>query len=197
MKFAVAKEHRDYFARHHYITFEEVLTFEESSLLGILVKTLLLKRLKKPLLEDVMLSEQFLGGRDLWREDLALQKILFSRRLAEIAASLFKQPLLRIALDQYFVQPSLLSLQQMSCIDPLVGAVALPINNMKGTVIYFSPTKPLTLPFLDEPVLILAYAGERAQYCLKKEDPNTHFLKKYGCAFGDILKNDTHPILFR
>lgn len=199
MKFALAKEHREYFAQNHYIEFDEVLTGKEIATLTKHVRELLKLRLKQKGGSSIASPHEFfLLGRDLWRDDPTIQKILFQRKLGETAASLFKQPLLRLAFDQYQAENFTLSLQQMSSITPLIASLAIPLDdNDSGRVIYFSPMTPLKLPFMKDPMLILSYTGTKAQYTLKKEDHHTHALKKLGYTFGDLLNNDAHPILFR
>jgi hypothetical protein len=183
MKFALAKEHREFYAHHHFIEFENILSPEEIDSLCRLIKETLKKSATK---------------RDLWRQNPEIQKIILKRCFAEIAKELFKQPLIRIAFDQYQESFSPLSLTQMSCVRPIIGAIAVPIQeNSSGKAIYFSPTTPFTLPFCNEPLLIIAYTGSKAQYILTESDPHTHTLKKIGYTFGDHIKSETHPIIIK
>lgn len=197
-KFALAKEHREFYAHHHYIEFEELLSKEDSEILRKKTEEILTARIKPASLASRTAHELYLAGRDLWRDDLILQKIVFKRTLSEVAAALFKQSFLRVAFDQYQDEIFPLSLQQMSCLTPLVGALALPLDEKnEGKGIYFSSTKPLSLPFCNSPLLIIAYTGKKTQYIFKETDFHTHVPKKLGYGFGDLITNETHPILFR
>jgi hypothetical protein len=180
MKFALAKEHREFFAKNHYIEFENLLTLEESTLLHRKITELLPKK-----------------QHDLWRQDKDLEKIVLSRKLAEVAADLFKQPELRIAFDQYQKETSPRSLQQRSSLQPLIAALALPLDEPLSSAIYFSPTTPEQLPFFSRPLLLIAYCSNKTQYTLVKEDPHTHALKALGYAFGDSINSSTHPLLLK
>lgn len=180
MKYALAKEHREFFAKNHYIEFEGLLTIEEITSLQRKIAQLLPKK-----------------QRDLWREDVDLQKIVLNRKLAEVASDLFKQSELRIAFDQYQKESSPLSLQQRSSLHPLVAALAIPLDELFGTVIYFSPTTPEQLSFFSRPLLLIAYCTNKTQYTLVKEDPYTHALKVLGYAFGDPINSSTHPLLLK
>lgn len=198
MKFALAKEHREFYAHNHYIEFEGLISSSEMITLQEAVTGILAQRLKPSSLSSRTPHELYLVGRDLWRSDPAMQKIVLKRSLAEIAAELFKHELLRIAFDQYQDETFPLSLQQMSSLSPLLGVVALPLeNNDKGRAIYFSATEPMILPFFEGPLLLIAYTGNKTQYTLKKDDLHTHAVKRLGYAFGDLIKNETHPIVYR
>lgn len=194
MRFALAKEHRDYYAHHHWIEFEEILSKAEVEALQKSIKALLAKRLKKPHTLSALPRELYALGRDLFREDPEIKKITCKRALAETASSLFKHSSLRLAFDQYIEETTPLSLQQMSCLTSLVGAIAIPLENSHGNVIYFSATAPLDLPFFSEPALIIAYSEPKTQYSPNEKDVNMHTLKKIGYTFGDLLNNDTHPL---
>ncbi|MES2345177.1 MAG: hypothetical protein V4494_04480 [Chlamydiota bacterium] len=191
MKSALAKEHREFYAHNHFIDFEELISPEEACTLSKNIKKTLTKRSQKD-----HLSSNYLAGRDLWRDDLEIKKIVFKRSFAEIAKELFKQPLIKIAFDQYQENTSLLSLAQMSCLKPIIGALAIPLGT-PGKAIYFSPGSPLTFPFCEEPLLLIAYTGNKTQYTLTESDPNTHTLKKLGYSFGDHITSETHPIIIR
>jgi hypothetical protein len=54
--------------------------------------------------------------------------------------------------------------------------------------------------FFQEPkrsFLMIGYAPAKALYVCEKNDPNLHFLKKLGYAFGDHLNTNFHPLLYK
>ena len=197
MKFALVKEHRDFFARHRYIEFDGILSDKEDSELNQAITSLLIKKIQPKPFSDASPRDLYLAGRDLWREDPAIAKISLKKSLAEIAGELFKESELRIAFDQFQEETFSLSIEQMSSISPILGAVAIPLGGQAGRAIYFSASAPLNLHFFSRQLLIIAYSANKSQYTLNEKDPNTHNLKKIGYAFGDLLKNDTHPLLLR
>ena len=77
----------------------------------------------------------------------------------------------------------------------------IPIPRQAGSGIFFSPEMPFSLQHLmmvpDVHQLLISYVADPALYWLNKKDPHTHEYKKLGYAFGDKLKNNTHPILYR
>ena len=188
MHFAIAPEHLNFFQRHHYIEFENLLTQEE-------VETLLHAL-------NTALPHQY----DTWRGNPIIQKFVLRKQFAEIASNLTKISPLRIAFDRilisdknFFENP----LQEMSCIRGLVcGCILnLALPNM-GSALFFKPHSPpplddLTLTTLPPPQLMIVYSKDKSLYTYQKNDPHTHTLKKLGYVFGDRLKDTTHPTLYR
>jgi hypothetical protein len=104
MKFATAKEHRDFFQKKHWIEFEGLLSKEQLALVNQTIDQVLAERLNVPA-EKVRLlpSEKFyLHGRDLWRHNLVLQKLATRTRFAELATELIEKKPLRLGYDQLF-----------------------------------------------------------------------------------------------
>jgi hypothetical protein len=202
MRFATSSEHREFFNKHRYIEFSDLLSEEEAATLKTHAQALLLKRAERKQTPD----------RDLWRDDPFIKKTLFHPRFSEIAATLLKKPILRLAYDQYFAAPSSLlpktaaTLQHISAFQSIAGGLILqlasaphlpaPLPRQPGHGLLFGPDLPLPFAELSECILI-AYCNDRTLYILDKHDPHTHFLKKFGYVFGDALKNETHPLLFR
>lgn len=174
----------------------------------------------------------FLAGRDHWRESQIVKKIVFRPQLANIAAELSHQQSLRIAYDQVLLTavpsqsryPALLSpatLDTSSCIQGIAAALILQLSSVdfslmppnelgpatfipqaKGSGIFFTPTLPFSLAYLNaahQPIhqLLIVYSYKKSVYKREDQDPHTHHLKKLGYAFGDRLTQATHPILTR
>ena len=108
MHFAIAPEHLEFFYRHHYIEFDDLLTETEADQLKKAIGETLEKRLNfspdKLMQADV--ETLFMAGHDTWRDDDRIKKVVLRPRLAEIAASLMKKRQLRIAYDQVFGTPN-------------------------------------------------------------------------------------------
>jgi hypothetical protein len=218
MKFALASEHRDFFAKNSFVEFEGLLSLEEVENLKTHIDAVLAKRLKTTDLERKSAQELFLAGRDLWREDPVIKKQVTSPRLAEITSSLFKKRPLRLGYDQSWrtgavTGPPFLenfTLQQISCLQTITGGVLLqlssspqtsfPLSHKPGSAVFLGPKFILDFSTLFQTphlhLLLIVYCGENTFYSCEKKDPNTHALKKLGYVFGDLLRNDRHP-LFR
>ncbi|MBS0607243.1 MAG: hypothetical protein KF898_06105 [Parachlamydiales bacterium] len=226
MRFALNSDHKDFYSKNGFIEFEDFLDANSVAALQKEIDTTLCARLKTSSIRMAELprSAIFDSGFDLWRDNATLKHTLFKATFSEIAAQLFQAPLLRIAFDQYLDTgtgsesplSTSLSLNDLSCANPLSGALILrlselpvdpcdpqtcPIPSKAGSAIFLSPDKVIPWKDLfsqkDLRLMILAYGFKKTFYRLCKNDPHTHQWKKLGYVFGDLLKDNLHPILFR
>ncbi len=104
MKFATAKEHRDFFQKQGWIEFEGFISNDQLALTNQAIDQVLSERLNVSLDRLRLLpSEQFyVQGRDLWRSNPTLRKFVTQMRFAEIAADLIEKKPLRLGYDQLF-----------------------------------------------------------------------------------------------
>lgn len=76
---------------------------------------------------------------------------------------------------------------------------AFPLS--QGNGIFIHPKYPIPFQELnispDALYLLIAYINDSAVYILGEQDPHVHFLKSLDYAFGDKLKEKTHPVLMR
>lgn len=216
MSAAIGPEHRHFFTKNHYIEFEDLikdvdLTYEH-------IDKVLSDRTKK-IIETRTPKELFIAGRDLFRDDPIVKKISLSRSLAQIASLLFDTSPVRIAYDQSLRTTTLtrapfahpFSLAQVSCFQPILCGVIIRLSHdpnppaflpqRVGSGVFFQPD--FSLPwssFFQAPCqsfLLIAYAPTQCRYVMTHDDLHVHSLKKLGFGFGDALKQDTHPILYK
>ncbi|SPJ31602.1 phytanoyl-CoA dioxygenase family protein [Candidatus Protochlamydia amoebophila] len=104
MKFAIAKEHRDFFQKNGLIEFEDFLSEEQVSTVNRAIDRVLTERLKVTPQRLKLLSSEcvFSQGRDLWRSNEELKKIVCQPKFAEIASELIEKKPLRLGYDQLF-----------------------------------------------------------------------------------------------
>lgn len=104
MKFAIAKEHRDFFQKQGIIEFEDFLSSDQLKLFNQAVDQALAERLSMPVERLKLLpSESFFAqGRDLSRANEVLRKYVCQARFAEIASELIEKKPLRLGYDQLF-----------------------------------------------------------------------------------------------
>lgn len=223
MRFAIALEHEDFFRKNHFIEFDHLLTQEESELLKTHATTQLATLLKKKPEELIQKKplELFMAGRDLWKTDPVIKKTLLHPRMNNLAISLFKKNPLRLAYDQFIFTSKYpespyrekLSLQQNSCFNNVVGGLILrlsfdssslpeepcPIPRNVGNGVFLDPTLPIPYETLfqtpNQCFYLIVYCADKTLYKLEKRDLHTHALKREGYAFGDFLRNHTHPLL--
>ncbi len=157
-------------------------------------------------------------GRDLWRKDPTLRRLLLSK-LGPAVFHLMAKPV-RLACDQWM--PSLAiskpcPAQELFCIQglvlcalftanqipaPAIRAAAFgipPFTAHPGSVLFVKPNIALNWPLVAKsPVdlYLAAYAlPHQGVYVHNPKDPATHALKDLGYEFGDVLTEAHHPIL--
>lgn len=102
MKFATAKEHRDFFQKNGWIEFDEFLSADQLDLTNSAIDRVLAERLNKTPAELRFASSEdlYLQGRDVWRMNPQLRKLVTQTRFAEIASDLIEKKPLRLGYDQ-------------------------------------------------------------------------------------------------
>lgn len=225
MKFTTAKEHRDFFQKHHMLEVEGLIPIDQLHLLQKDIHADLAKRLKESDPEKI-----FAIGRDLWRSSNTVKKTVLSKTLAEIAAEIFEKKPLRIGYDQLFPYPlgieyretdgpyyallkTVSSLEEIGSMQGIVCGLMLCLQGdsednkisifpkKAGNGVYFSPKVLMNLEELqkrpNQLFLLIVYTQSTAVYIRKERDPNGNFLRDKGYSFGDKLKDSTNPIVYR
>jgi hypothetical protein len=224
MKFAITADHRNFFAKNNYIEFEGILPLDQVASLKKNAEETLAKRLRIPAekLKEKSAPEIYQAGYDLWRDSEEIKKITHKLAFATLASELMQIVPLRYGFDQYFATfhcnaaspydvPS--SLQEISCIHPLAGALLLPLQDLSspptffpmplkvGSGLFLSPGFALPWPQLFSTCglsfLLITYAMERAIFRTDSHDPHAAFLKRLGYVFNDTLKDSVHPLVLR
>ncbi len=220
MRFSLAKEHRDFFTKNGMIELEGLVNDAQlETLLSAITETFKAKLNISPRgRTHIEPRELFSAGHDLWRESPHIQKILFHRRLAEIATELeFRAPF-RIGFDQFipsepiFSEPT--SLEEFSYLQGVTCGFILCLKGMEadedemnpfpitpGNVVIFGPDFPIDFTLLNErrgcEYILMTYAQDKVVYRFNEKDSHTHFLKSLGYTFGDKLREATHPMVYR
>ncbi len=226
MRFALNSDHKDFYAKNGFIEFEGLLDAQAVTALQQEIDSTLCLRLNTSSILMARLPRKaiFESGFDLWRNSGAVKQALFKTTFTELSAQLFKANLLRVGFDQYidtgagsdFPLKEPLSFNAFSCANPLSGILMFrlsetpadpcdpqvcPIPSRVGSGIFLSPDKVIPWAELFSKknlrLMILAYASKRTFYRLEKNDPHTHLWKRLGYVFGDLLKDNLHPILHR
>lgn len=149
MKFATAKEHRDFFIKQGWIEFEDLfspaqcITIDEA-ILEIVNRRMLASKHK------LISSESFFQyGFDVWRDNPELKKWVMSPRLLDIIADLLNKEILRLGFDQFFSVVPVnclqeassseflqhnLSLKDFSCVYGICGGVMIALNSYTSDI---------------------------------------------------------------
>ena len=225
MRPAVLLEHREYFRQHRYIEFEELLSSSQVESLHKNICNVVGRRIGGydcDAMPRVSHEKLFMAGRDIWRDDEAIRKIVFRFQLAEVAAELMKERSLRIAYDQLFfperwklADDEERCLAEVSCFRGLTCALILCVSppsspllenetllpTQPGSGVYFDVKMPLSFPECDgkndAEYFMVVYAKPLAFYKKQDNDPHTHALKRLGYVFGDKLREELHPSVCR
>lgn len=219
MKFATAKEHRNFFNKHHLLEVEDIVPSDQLQALLSGITETLAKRMHVKINELYHQDQSriFAEGRDLWRASTVVKKLVTSRSPAEIASELFMQKVVRLGCDQLipFITPwnktstleEVVSLQGIICglVLGLKGELQTEeisiLPKKPGNGVFFSPDIPLNLPEVnrnkDSLYLLIVYTKQTAVYVHKHGDPNGHFLRQVGYSFGDKLNDKLNPIVYR
>jgi hypothetical protein len=221
MRFALTADHCAFFNKHAFIELEGVLPLDQLADLKKNAEETLATRLRLPAaqISKRSTSELFLAGYDLWRDNDAIKKTTQKNAFARLALELFQTPSLRYGFDQliYTTQgvPPLFSepytLQEISCLSPLAGALILPLEDLphslpffpvpihSGNGLFISSSLPIPWPELFATpklrLLMIVYAMKKTHFRPDTRDPHAAHLKKLGYAFNDPLKNSLHPLL--
>lgn len=220
MEYAIAKEHYDFFHKGGAVEFEGVLSPSALEEVNRQIDGLLGSAMKQPL-SRCSPEELFFAGRDLWRRSSFVKKHLLHKKWARIAAELADAPLVRIGCDQLIPAGYGLELNgtltEMFCIQGVIcGALFTLIGDSReapeaaeftfpspsaGNVVFFKKEHLMDFASIAKEetgrYLLVVYADAKAVYIHNDLDPLTHALKHYGYGFGDRLRDDLNPILYR
>lgn len=164
--------------------------------------------------EELMIQGKDDVGRDLWRTTPALQQFL-TRKLSHIALTLTGKKKLLLGCDQWFKAGHLPKqagpLKEFISVQGLALGVAIsanpsqtarrsglgivPVPTTAERILFFRPDVILDWPHATSEVYLAVYVLPTAVYVHNGKDPFTNSLKKFGYNFGDVLKNEFHPMI--
>lgn len=223
MRFELSDSFRNFFSKNHLIEFEEILSSDEADLLSSKIDTLLTSSLGHIPLKNASNKELWAAGRDQWKQDPEIKKIISKSRIGEIASFLFKKKQIRFVYTQSLVTGSLKdlpfsenhTLAEISSMDPILGGVFLSLSSpeetleeellpdfrkqKKGRALFFSAHLPIPFPELfhqkGQKTLLICFSEQRVRYKMQPLDVHTHALKKLSYTFGDLILEAEAPYL--
>jgi hypothetical protein len=223
MRFSLTADHREFFNKNQFIELEEVLPLDQVALLKKNAEETVAKRLGVTVgkLSHRPAPDIYQAGYDLWRNSEAIKKITHKHSLAAVDSELFQTVPLRYAYDQYFAMTHCtsspyalpVSLQEISCLQPLAGALILPLHDLAsppsffplplkmGSGLFISPNLSLPWPELffapGLEFLLIAFSPHKTSFRADSKDPHAVSLKRLGYVFNDQLNDSLHPIVLR
>jgi hypothetical protein len=164
------------------------------------------------------------AGRDLWKEEDKFRKALFPKKLLQAARELYQTETLRLGFSQHLFagldRKSPLgdvarTLKESVSFSEILGSALLSLNQgtaaadqsakfcpfpeKEGNLIFLSPDLVFSTELLfsdpGQHHILFLFSPLKTLYLFQEKDPLTHLLKKSGYAFGDSLKDETHPVL--
>lgn len=128
---------------------------------------------------------------DLWRTRPTLKKMIL-RSLGPLALELTGKSSLRLACDQWLDDPyPVCPLRELFCFQGLAAIIAL----KESALDIYEPTSLSSL--LSYSSYLVAFGCDPVRFMDNPRDPHLSSLKKMGYAFGDPLKTEFHPLIFR
>jgi hypothetical protein len=223
MKFTLAQEHIDHFIKNGTVEFDNLFSEKECSLLLSSAEDIMQKRLnptpRNPI-EEFSNENLYLHGKNLWKDGLEIKKLCTKKQVGQIAHLLFRKKPIKLAYDQYLKTGNLQdcpfkennTLQEISSIRPLLGALIIALKPIEGAIedtaipkkmgnaVFISGAKilPLSTLFNEKNIslFIIALTAGKALYCLEPKDLHTHDFKKEGLVFGDAAGEDFCPTIY-
>lgn len=188
MRYSITNQHINFYIEHGYIEFEELISEDLFISCQKEYETLTHAQDSKTV---------YLKGRDIWRSSLPFQTLAKNKSIASIVQQLNKQSRLRLAFDQISVSnldekkplESFFSFQGLVCI------VVFYLDKKENSCSFVHPKHPFLSKEDSTCTYMIGYSSEKALYKSNEQDVNNHFLKKFGYAFGDPLKEEFHPIV--
>lgn len=103
MKFATAKEHRDFFNKNRTIEFEGLIPDQIAKNMALELEKVLAKRLKsrEGALSNISTERLYANGRNLWVDSEVLKKGEMQHQFGQLAYELFEHKPIRFGYDQY------------------------------------------------------------------------------------------------
>lgn len=223
MKFSIAKEHRDFFQKHGFIEFEKIFNETQITDLNSAIDYAISKKVNK---EHLMSEQLFQEGRDLWRYNEQLKKLISHHSLVEVMAQLFDIKPIRLGYDQLFpsISSSLLgsyeayikkpplSLVEISSVKGILGGALISLSetdysdfsifpHQLGNVTFIHPEAKIDFQEIfkreNERFYLVIFTENKAFYSPNPNDSHPYDLKNWGYTFNDYLKDKLNPIVYR
>lgn len=222
MKFHIEEGQCAQFREKGSVELANVLLEEEAATLATTYKLLVEKKWGKTKKEYLSLEEYLLAGKDLWRTDATAKRQVCSRACPEVVSQLTRKTPVRLGttqlfygLPQHVLNSAALqthSLEQASSFQGVLAGLILCLQPGKvpegsslpqqaGNGLFFNAHLPLDTNALVHAegglYLLIVYLSDRALYVEHPQDLLNNYPKQFGYFYGDRLKEEHYPILFR
>lgn len=139
--------------------------------------------------KDACMSfQKFPFGYDLWRNHAEIKKMACNKELGEIIFQLTSIKPIRLLFDR-IAEDEVIDLST-SCFQGILTAVVVSSSGIE----IFSKEKPISVK---ERSLLIVYGTIDAVFKFIKNDPYAAYIKNQGYSYGDPLKSDDYPLIYR
>lgn len=132
----------------------------------------------------------FRQGEDLFRREEKIRSVVQSPKIGKLIYELIGKKPIRLLHDA-IVQKQTIDLNHF-CFQGVLIGVLFPFAENIVTFIALDRPKEVI-----EPALLAVYGESNARYVLHEQDPNSSRLKKLGYVYGDRLKIEDFPYVYR
>lgn len=167
MNFEITASQESFFNRNGQIAFEGLFTEEELSYLATLKK-----------------------GYNHWQSDERIKKIVLSKDIGKLIFALTQKRPARLLFDR-IAEDETINLQQVCFQGVLIGVLISLTSNL---ITFISADKEMVV---EAPHLLIVYGESNVRYIFCENDSYAPFLKKKGYVYGDQLKMEDSPYLYR
>lgn len=220
MKLAISPEQRQFFRKHRKLELEDLLKSDQLKKINLGLESVLEQRLNVK--RDRVFLEPpgriYAAGRDLWRSDEALKKLVLSSQLAELASELIEFKPLRIGFDQFYpsmpvearpigysdsYRETLLhpqTLKDLSCVQGVLCALAICLAGSENDA---PKIQSAEAPALSSSVIFPSRAGNAVIFdpqvtidfhSILQEEPHRYLLITYTHATSLYFLQETDPL---
>jgi|GEM_PF-6915957 len=199
MRITLSSSHIAHYKEHCQVEFEELLTDDVADQAARIIK------------EEYL---DFSEGHDLFRKNKFFQKIAHKKALAGIGAELTGKRPVRLLFDQVISSAhdscmpfyQLVKMRKIASFQGTNFGLLFRLTDgeegtpeKKGNGVYIAPYQEVEFSELieepDQLYYLVVYGEIDTRYIYNETDPFTNQFKKDGYAFGDVLKDRTHPII--
>lgn len=208
MKLTISSQQREYFETSQVLELEGLFSHADVFSLFENIELVLSERLKCPLEQIRKESPEklFDAGRDIWRANNVVRKLITSPRLCSLPSILLEEKPVRLAYDIYieptnanFLSPTR-PFAEICCIQGVIGGMCICLEGEKeGNIKVFSrdyEIDPMQM-FAGKPFLMVVYSRASSLFLRKLEDPMTVPFRALGYRYGDRLLGTINPIVFK
>lgn len=129
-------------------------------------------------------------GRFLFQKEEAIKKILTQHKLGETLFQLAKKRPIRLLVD-WVEKKGKIDFSKISFQGIMIGII---VPHDQNLTTFFSSE---VLPEITTPSYVALFGESNALYIHNPKDPHTHDLKYQGYVFGDRLKIEDFPFVYR